>query len=566
MQAQRSVTPRGVERHENCHHHHGFVTLPTRETCIEGNVSMTEPKPNPVPLDTSKADQVNATPPAAEAGSMLADRGAGHGAAPRTRTRRWPRARAAIFGLILVAIGAAILYTVHFFSYAGAHPSTDDAYVQGDTTIISAKIFGRVSRVPVRGYQHVHKGELLVELDPVDAHIAVQQAEAALASTKAQVAQAQAAFIAQQAQTTAALAQARAADTAAQAHIPQTQTSVTLQEGQLAAQLDQAQAALGSAEAQILTARAQATAAAAQVKTARAGVVAALAARERSRRDYTRSQALVAQGAISAQQLDTDKANFEVAEASYQAALAKLTADEDRQHAAASQVAVFQHAAAQAKANVDLVRANQAQVPIKRQDVAAAIADRAQTTAAIENARSGFAVVKQREAQVAAARAAVAQAQAQLAAARQQLAYTSVVAPGDAVVGSDIPVQPGQVVQPGQTLLTLVFASSKWVQANFKETQLGRVRVGQQATVRVDLLGLTFHGHVERLGPATGAALAVLPPQNATGNFTKVIQRVPVRIALEDAPDTLQVGLSVEATVDTTNWRSLARDTDAGAR
>ena len=92
----------------------------------------------------------------------------------------------------------------------------------------------------------------------------------------------------------------------------------------------------------------------------------------------------------------------------------------------------------------------------------------------------------------------------------------------------------------------------KWVEANFKETQLTRVRVGQPVTVRVDLLRKTFHGHVERLGPATGAALSLLPPQNATGNFTKVVQRVPIRIALDDAPTDLQLGLSVEVTVDTT--------------
>ena len=85
------------------------------------------------------------------------------------------------------------------------------------------------------------------------------------------------------------------------------------------------------------------------------------------------------------------------------------------------------------------------------------------------------------------------------------------------------------------------------------------------ATVRVDLLGRTFHGHVERLGPATGAVLAVLPPQNATGNFTKVVQRLPVRISLEDAPD-LPVGLSVEATVDTTERRAVSQAEGAGAR
>jgi membrane fusion protein, multidrug efflux system len=529
---------------------------------------MDEPKPEPLPLDPRNVAPIGVAEPAPAAGNgaMGGDRSTVESAPVRPRARHRYRARTWALGLILAVVGAAVFYTVRYFTYAGAHPSTDDAYVQGDTTIISAKVFGRVSRVRVRGYEHVQKGQMLVELDPVDAQIAVHQAEAALTSTETQVAQAQAALIAQEAQTTAALAQARAADTAAQAHIPQAQISVTLQEGQLLAQLDQAQAALGSAEAQTLSARAQATAAAAQVRTARADVAAAQAARERSQRDYARSQALVAQGAIATQQLDTDKTNFEVADASYQAALAKLVAAQDQQRAAASQVAVFEHAAAQARANVDLVRANQAQVPMRRQDVAAAIADRAQTTAAIENARSGFAVVRQREAQVAAARAAVAQAQAQLDAARQQLAYTRVIAPQDAVVGSDVPIQPGQVVQPGQTLLTLVFSSNKWVQANFKETQLRGVRVGQPATVRVDLLGRTYHGRVERLGPATGAALAVLPPQNATGNFTKVVQRVPVRIALLDAPDTLQVGLSVEATVDTTNRRAVEPDADAGAR
>src|SRR5262249_51745824 len=143
--------------------------------------------------------------------------------------------------------------------------------------------------------------------------------------------------------------------------------------------------------------------------------------------------------------------------------------------------------------------AAQLNVPIRRQDVTAAVAQQAQAAAGLETARAGFDVVAQREAELAAARAGVAQAEAQLAAGRQQLVYTRVTAPDDAIVGSDVPVQPGQVVQPGQTLLTLVFSSSKWVQANFKETQLARVRAGQPAMVRVDLLGRTFHGRVERL-------------------------------------------------------------------
>jgi len=166
----------------------------------------------------------------------------------------------------------AATFTVRYFRYAAAHPSTDDAFVQGDMVLISPKIFGRVGRVLVQGDQHVRKGQLLVKLDPTDARIAVKQAEAALAAARTQVAQAQAALVAQQSQTTAAVAQARAADLAAAAHVPQTQTEVSMQEQQLTAQRAQADAALKSA-------RAQATAAAAQVKTAAGAVQAALAAR-----------------------------------------------------------------------------------------------------------------------------------------------------------------------------------------------------------------------------------------------------------------------------------------------
>ncbi len=306
--------------------------------------------------------------------------------------------------------------------------------------------------------------------------------------------------------------------------MPQSQTTVTLE--------DQ------TVRESIAMARAQLSAAQAQVASARSNLV-------KARSDLARAEELLAQGAVAAQQVDQ-------AQAAYDADLAQ-----DR--SAADTVS-------QARAALARAQAAQLNVPIRRQDVTAALAQQAQAAAGLETARAGFDIVVQREAELATARAGIAQAEAQLAAARQQLAYTRVTAPDDAIVGSDVPAQPGQVVQPGQTLLTLVFSSSKWVQANFKETQLGRVRVGQPATIRVDMLGRTFHGHVERLGPATGAALAVLPPQNATGNFTKVVQRVPVRISLEDAPDTLQVGLSAEATVDTVGRGTSSKVAGDGTR
>jgi membrane fusion protein, multidrug efflux system len=446
----------------------------------------------------------------------------GDGAHRTTRPRFTTRTR--VFGLMLAGIAAAALYTAHYFSYAGTHPGTDDAFVQGDTAVISAKVFGRVGRVMVRGYQHVQKGELLVELDPLDAEIAVRQAQAALDAAQTRVRQANAALIAQQHEASAALAQAQAAQTEAAAHVPQTQTTVRLEDQTVRESISIAQAQLAAATAQVTSAHSNLS---------------------KARNDLERAQALFGEGAIASQEVDQ-------AQAAYDAAAAQ-------DHSAVDAVAGAQASLAQAEAA-------ELRIPIRRLDVAAAIAQQAQAAAGLEAARAGFDVVAQREAELATARAAVAQAEALLAAARQQLDYTSVFAPDDAIVGSDVPVQPGQVVQPGQTLLTLVFSSNKWVQANFKETQLGAVRIGQPATIRVDLLRRTFHGHVERLGPATGAALSVLPAQNATGNFTKVVQRVPVRIVLDDAPDDLQVGLSVEATIDTSSQARPAGEIGANAR
>ena len=443
-------------------------------------------------------------------------------AAARPRRRFRPRARTLVLGAILLVISVAVTYTFRYFGYAATHPSTDDAYVQGDTAIVSAKVFGRVGHVWVRGYQHVRKGEPLVELDPVDARIAVQQAQAALEASQTRVRQAEAALLAQRDQAAAAYAQAQAAQAAANAHVPQSRTAVILQDRTTREAIAIAQSQLSTATAQVASARST---------LVKAG------------NDLTRAKALLAQGAIAAQEVDQ-------AQAAYDAAVAQERSAVD--------------GVSHAQASLAQAQAAQLQVPISQFDVATAVAQRDQAVAGLATARAGFDVVAQREADLATARAGVTQAAAQLAAARQQLAYTTVVAPGDALVASDVPVQPGQVVQPGQTLLTLVFSTRRWVEANFKETQLARVQIGQPVAIRVDLLGRTFHGHVERLGPATGAALSVLPAQNATGNFTKVVQRVPVRVALDDAPDDLQVGLSVEATVDTTARSTVAR-LDAGS-
>jgi len=152
--------------------------------------------------------------------------------------------------------------------------------------------------------------------------------------------------------------------------------------------------------------------------------------------------------------------------------------------------------------------------------------------------------------------AALKQAIAEEEAAQLNLGYTELRAPIDGIVGNRS-AQTGAYATTGSQLISLVPVHGLWIDANFKENQLGLVRPGSPATVTVDSLpGRVFHGHVASLAPATGAQFSILPPENATGNFTKIVQRVTVRIVLDDesaAQGQLRPGLSVTAKVDGKN-------------
>src|SRR2546422_433326 len=165
------------------------------------------------------------------------------------------------------------------------------------------------------------------------------------------------------------------------------------------------------------------------------------------------------------------------------------------------------------------------------------------------------------QAQLASAQAALVGADARVAAARAsrdqaalQLSYTRVIAPSNGVVSKKA-VELGQLVQAGQPLMTVVPLEDVWVTANLKETETADVTPGDSADITVDAYkGVHFRGHVESLAPATGAKFSLLPPDNATGNFTKVVQRIPVRIRLDSAADAahpLRPGMSVVATIKT---------------
>jgi membrane fusion protein (multidrug efflux system) len=259
-----------------------------------------------------------------------------------------------------------------------------------------------------------------------------------------------------------------------------------------------AQAAVAVAQAAVASARATASGSQAKVASNQADVVAARTRAEQAASDLARYKTLVSKEEISQQQYDAARA-----------------------------------AAESARANADAARAT--------------------TESAKATVMSSSAQIEAATRQVAAAQASVAQHQATLEAARLQLSYVVLKAPVAGII-SKKNVEVGQFVQAGQPLLAIVQGTDAWVSANFKETQLAKMHPGQSAEIEVDAYpGKVFHGRVESLAAATGARFSLLPPDNATGNFTKVVQRIPVKIVLTDPADPrhpLRVGMNVSVTVN----------------
>ncbi len=422
----------------------------------------------------------------------------------RTGLRRFLMPAAVAVGIVLVI--AAIAY---WMTNAGL-VKTDNALTAGDLAPISAQVSGTVTKVTVTENQQVKTGDVLVELDPADYRLALSRAQAGLVSARAQVNAAEAALASQQQQFATGVNVARAGLQATQPRLPQAQAQLTMQEGQTAAQIAQAQE---------------------QVKTAAADVQAAESNLATAQKTVARDRQLVGQGAISAQQLDVDQAAYDAARARYQTA---------------------QDALRQAQAGLASAEAARQQVEMARSGVAINQGQIAQAQAQLQQAQAGAALVQQRAHELANAQAQAAAALEAVKTAQLSLDRTQVRAPGDGWV-TNRTVEPGQVVQPNQPLMSLTLAHRVWVVANIKETQLGRIRVGDPVRITVDAYrGRAFHGRVESIGTATGSTIALLPPDNATGNFIKVVQVVPVRIAIdEQSGPQVQVGLSAEVAIDT---------------
>jgi membrane fusion protein (multidrug efflux system) len=328
----------------------------------------------------------------------------------------------------LLGTGVALALTLagmYYYAFVQSYQSTDDAFIDGNIIDVAPKISGRIDQVLVDDNQEVTKGDLSATIDPRDYDAAVRQKEAALDNARAQ-----------------ALA---------------------------------LEASIQQQEAHVITLQAteEADRATAESDRASAGNAATL---------FRRSRELFAQRVVAHQDLDTARTNAEATQATLDAALKKVAADQAQVKEAGYQVQTY----------MALLRSVQA---------------------------------------------LILKADANLESTKLNRSYAEILAPGNGRT-TNKSVQPGNYVQTGQVLLSLVPADI-YITANFKENQIGHMRPGQPVTIWLDSLPThKFSGHVGSLQAGSGARFSLLPPENATGNYVKVVQRVPVKILFNQKPDT----------------------------
>jgi membrane fusion protein (multidrug efflux system) len=391
---------------------------------------------------------------------------------------------------IIVPIAILILLVGGYFlwKHFNAYESTDDAQIDGHINAISARINGNVIQVLTDDEKYVKAGDVLVRIDPTDYQVAVAMAEADLA--------------------------------AAEAALQGSRTDIPITTTNTASQLTTAHSTRIDANAALVGAQRQLSAAHSRVETAKAQVREAEANYKKASDDVVRYRQLVAKDEISKQQYDTAVSTADAAKATLDARTAAAAEAEDNMRVAQSAV-------------------EQASAKITQADASILAAMTAPQQVAVSETRA-----KSAQAQVAQRRALLDQA-------KLNLSYCTIFAPVGGIVGKKT-VEVGHNISPGEQLMAVVPLDDIWVTANFKETQLRRMKPGQAVKVGVDAYSREYNGKVEGVGGASGSKFSLLPPENATGNYVKVVQRIPVRINLEPGQNDdhrLRPGMSVDPKV-----------------
>jgi membrane fusion protein, multidrug efflux system len=414
-------------------------------------------------------------------------------AEPPSGERNRPRKRRAVSKWILLILPVLALVIGYFIyeTYFAGRETTDDAQIDGHINPIAAKISGLVTSITVDDNQHVEQGTLLVRIDPRDYQVALDRARADFAA-------------------------AQSAAEAARSQVPITSTTTSSQISSASAAIEQATGARTAALRDVDTLKARLRSAEARARETQANYTKAV-------QDLERMKQLIAKDEISRQQYDAAVAAADAAKAARDSSQAAIEEASRAIEAAQARVMQAEARIKEARAGLEATNSAPQQLAVTR-----------------SNAQSAASRVQQMAAAV---------SQAEL-----NLSYTEVKAPIGGLV-SQRKVELGQYVQAGQPLLAIVPLKGTWVTANFKENQLKEMHPGQKAVVTVDAYGgREYRGHIDSIAAATGAKFSLLPPENATGNYVKVVQRVPVKIVIdgsEDSQHPLRPGMSVVATVIT---------------
>ena len=401
-----------------------------------------------------------------------------------------PRKRRSFGRLIIVTALLALIVVagVYLWRYFNTYETTDDAQIDGHIDAVSARITGAVVAINAEDEQFVKAGDVLVKLDPKDYEVAVARAEADLAD--------------------------------AEAALESSRTDVPITSTNTSSQLKSAQASRRDASAALLAAERQLSAALARLDSSQAQVREGDANLQRAKDDVARYKLLV-------EKVEIPRQTYDIAVQAEAAGQATVDARRAAVREAQQNIAVAQSAIVQANERI------------------------AQTDATVEAALTGPQQIAVSRARAKSATAVLAQRKALLEQAKLNLQYCTIVAPVTGIVGKKT-VELGVNVSPGEQMMAVVPLDDVWVTANFKETQLSRMKPGQRVRFTVDAYDRTYSARVVAVGGASGSRFSVIPPENATGNYVKVVQRIPVRINLdagENADHLLRPGMSVDPKV-----------------
>lgn len=396
------------------------------------------------------------------------------------------------FTVLCVLIAALVAITFFRLKSHSRFVDTDDAYITGHPHIVSSRIEGVVEEVCVDDNDHVKRGQTLVKLDPHDYKIAVDLASARVLSAQRKVKVTAETIRLDELKANAQKLRADGLVNEAKAEIAQSQDAVLAAQHDLAASKD----AVAEQNAQLV----------------------------RAKLDHDRYQILVAKGVVSEQQRDNAVRDYDLYQNSKKAAEKRVLESQQKLNKIRDSVDSARARLTQSFGQEEQAESDKVQIDVARRDYDVALADEKQ-------------------------------AHADLNEAKLQLHYCNIYAPTAGRIGKRT-VEVGHRINPGEQLITVV-EDYFWVVANYKETQVKHMRPGQKVRISVDSIpGHVFSAVVDSFSPGAGSTFSLIPPDNATGNFTKIVQRIPVKIRLEPESikgyeDRLIVGMSVVSVVDT---------------